>query len=968
MKHPFFQYLKKKTTHINLSLYALIIFCFTICISLVTFAQVPEENRFTKVVLGDKLDEPMEMTLLKDGRVLFVERKGALKQYSPETGEIKTLATIPVNTKYTNAKGVKREAEEGLMGLIHDPNFEQNHWIYMYYADTDVNQHVLARWELRGEELVASSKKVILNVPTQREECCHTGGGMVFDKSGNLYLTIGNNTSNSGTVGYANLDERKGWEYWDDQRGAGNTNSLTGKILRIKPEADATYSIPKGNLFETLPNNGDGLVKKEIYTMGHRNPWRPTIDSKTGYLYWGEVGPDASVDSEQGPRGYDEFNQARKASNFGWPYFIGDNKAYTDWDFETGKPRPDSKYDPTKPINDSPNNTGLKQLPPATKAFIYYPYGISEEFPLVGSSGRSATGGPVFRKTDFPNGKNVFPDYYEGKWLIVEFMRGWIMAVTMDEKGDYKSMERFMPNTDFGSAIDMDFAPDGDLYVLEYGSAWFRGNDNAKLVKVQYNGGNRMPKVVATADNLSGAVPMKVNLSSKGTIDPDGDKLTYLWEVKSKASKKVFKTENANVLFDKAGTYNVTLIVKDGKGEENSESLEIKVGNEPPAVAFNIKKGNKTFYFPNKPIDYEVSVSDKEDGNLTNGKIKPEQVAVSIDYMPIGYDKIEASQNHRGVDAVAFASMGERLMSKSDCKSCHIIDVKSVGPSLKDVANKYKGDTKAMDYLSKKIINGGGGVWGDHIMAAHPQISTAEANIMVDYILNISEPKTVKSMPTQGSYATKIPDGQKSNGTYIMRAAYKDKGTKVMKSLSTEDVVVLKNPTLNPELADKSKGTQLVITPGRSFSMVGDKSYLGYSNIDLTGISEIEITAQAQTRVGATGGVIELHLDSPTGTLVSTSDKIEPREMRMGPPPATPAAGTSATGTPAATTTAPAANGQATVPAATPPARPNMNNKLKVSVPQNVGQHDVYLVFRNEKAKDTQIVMAVSAIEFKASE
>uniref|UniRef100_UPI00375283DE PQQ-dependent sugar dehydrogenase n=1 Tax=Emticicia sp. TaxID=1930953 RepID=UPI00375283DE len=441
MKHLFFQHWKKKNKYKNLSPYIIFGLILLISLSQVTFAQAPEENRFTKVVLGDKLDEPLEMALLKDGRVLFIERKGALKQYNPTTGAIKTLATIPVNTKYTNAKGVKREAEEGLMGLIHDPNFEQNHWIYMYYADVEATKHVLARWELRGEELIANSKKIILEVPTQREECCHTGGGMVFDKAGNLYLTVGNNTSNSGTVGYANLDERKGWEYWDDQRGAGNTNSLTGKILRIKPETDATagaapYSIPKGNLYETLPNNGDGLVKKEIYTMGHRNPWRPTIDSKTGYLYWGEVGPDASVDSEQGPRGYDEFNQARSASNFGWPYFIGDNKIYTDWNFETGKPRPDSKYDPAKPINDSPNNTGLKQLPPAQKAFIYYPYGISEEFPLVGSSGRSATGGPVFHKSDFPIGKRIFPDYYEGKWLIVEFMRGWIMSVTMDEKGD----------------------------------------------------------------------------------------------------------------------------------------------------------------------------------------------------------------------------------------------------------------------------------------------------------------------------------------------------------------------------------------------------------------------------------------------------------------------------------------------------------------------------------------------------
>ncbi|MEA5405998.1 PQQ-dependent sugar dehydrogenase [Arcicella sp. DC2W] len=915
-----------------------------------SFAQnVPEENRFTKVVLADKLDEPMEMTLLKDGRVLFVERKGALKQFDPNTGAIKTLATIPVNTKYTNAKGQKREAEEGLMGLVHDPNFEKNHWIYMYYADPDKTQHVLARWELNGEELVESSKKVILEVPTQREECCHTGGGMVFDKSGNLFLTVGNNTSNSGSDGYANLDERKGWEYWDDQRGAGNTNSLTGKILRITPQPDASYTIPKGNLYETLPNNGDGLVKKEIYTMGHRNPWRPTIDSKTGYLYWGEVGPDASNDGEQGPRGYDEFNQAKKASNFGWPYFIGDNKVYTDWDFETKKARPNSKYDPANPINDSPNNTGLKQLPPAQKAFIWYPYGISEDFPLVGSSGRSATGGPVFRKADFPNGQRVFPSYYEGKWLITDFMRGWIMSVTMDDNGDFKSMERFMPSTDFGSAIDMDFAPDGDLYVLEYGSAWFRGNDNARLVKVEYNGGNRMPKVVASADNLTGAAPLKVNFSSKGTVDYDGDKLTYLWEIKSKAGKRVLRIENPSITFDKAGIYTVTLTVKDTKGEENSESLEVKVGNESPAVAFDIKKGNKTFYFPNKAIEYEVKVADKEDGDLKSGKIKPDQVAVSIDYLAIGYDKIEASQNHRGVDASAFASMGERMMNKSDCKSCHMIDKKSVGPSYQDVAQKYKGDPKALEYLSKKVIAGGGGVWGDHMMAAHPQISQAEANIIVEYILNINEPKTATSLPTNGSYLTKIPDGKKENGSYILRAAYKDKGTKVMKSLASEDLLVLRNAKLNPEIADKSKGTQLTITPGRSFSLVGNNAYLGYKNIDLKEISQVELTAQAQTRVGASGGFVELRLDSPTGTLLGKSEIIEPREVRMGPPPTT--------------TTAPA-NGQA----ATPPARPNPNTILKIAVPANAGQHDVYFVFKNDKAKDSQIVMSVSAIEFKSTE
>jgi len=353
----------------------------------------PEENRFVRSVLTQpgQLDEPMVMSFLKDGRILMVERKGGLKSFNPATSEVKTLATIPVNTKYTSKEGKVTEAEEGLMGLIAHPDFETNHWIYMYYADPSEPKHVLARWELHGDSLYADTKKIVLEVPTQRETCCHTGGGMVFDKEGNLYLTVGNNTGNpdNGTAGF---DERPGRESWDDQRAAGSTNDLRGKILRIHPEADGSYTIPEGNLFP----KGTDKTRPEIYTMGHRNPWRVSIDSKNGYIYWGEVGPDASRDSTIGPKGYDEFNQARKAGFFGWPYFIGNNIAYSLQDYATNTVG--TKADATHPVNNSPNNTGLTELPLPQSAFIWYPYSNSEEFPLVGSSGRSATGGPVFRK------------------------------------------------------------------------------------------------------------------------------------------------------------------------------------------------------------------------------------------------------------------------------------------------------------------------------------------------------------------------------------------------------------------------------------------------------------------------------------------------------------------------------------------------------------------------------------------
>ena len=231
----------------------------------------PDDNRFSKVVLTEGMDEPMEITFLPGNRVLFVERKGGVKIFDENTKEVTLVATIPVNTKYTNKEGRVREAEEGLMGVIAHPDYAQNNWIYMYYADPDEPKHVLARWELKGNELVESSKKIVLEVPTQREECCHTGGGMVFDEEGNLFLTVGNNTVNP-REGSSNLDERPGMESSDDQRAPGNTNDLRGKILRIHPEDDGSYTIPEGNLFP----QGTEKPRPEIYPMGHRNPWRPT--------------------------------------------------------------------------------------------------------------------------------------------------------------------------------------------------------------------------------------------------------------------------------------------------------------------------------------------------------------------------------------------------------------------------------------------------------------------------------------------------------------------------------------------------------------------------------------------------------------------------------------------------------------------------------------------------------------------
>ncbi|HEV7347321.1 ThuA domain-containing protein [Telluribacter sp.] len=884
--------------------------------------KLPEENRFAKVVLAEKLDEPMELTVLPDNRVLLVERRGAVKLFSPSTGKLNLISKIPVNTKVTDKEGKVGEDEGGLLGITKDPNFAQNHWIYLYYSPEGPEaKNIVARYELRGNELVLSSKKVVLEVATQREISGHAGGSLTFDAKGNLYISTGDNINPQQSNGYSPSDERPGREPFDAQMTSANTNDLRGKILRIHPEADGSYTIPEGNLFP----KGTPKTKAEIYTMGHRNPFRISVDSKTGYLYWGDIGPDAAQPKDdRGPAGQDEVGQARKAGNYGWPYFVGNNKAYHQYNFATAQSGP--LYDPAQPVNKSVNNTGLTQLPPAQKAFIWYPYAESKEFPEVAAGGRSAMAGPVYYRDQFSQAKRAFPDYYDGKLFIYEWMRGWMMAVTLDGDGNYASMERVMPSYKFSNPTDMEFGSDGDLYMLEYGSGWFTQNDDARLIRIEYNGGNRKPQVEMATSKRGGAVPFKTQLSSNGTKDFDGDSLTYVWTVtpQSGGTARTFKEANPTVTFDKPGIYKATLTVTDGKGGSSSRTLEIMAGNEEPVLTFESKTSNKTFFFPGQSFDYEVKVSDKEDGSLANGKIKPGEVAVTIDYLAEGYDLVTIAQGHRSADATAQAGKGLTLIEASDCKACHSMEKKSIGPAYMQVAQKYKGDATAAERLAKKVIAGGSGVWGEVAMSAHPQLSQADAEGMVKYILNLADPKqAAPTLPVKGSYTMDLPQGDKGEGRYVVRAAYKDKGSQGVPPITAEKVLVLRSAKVPAGKADK---TENVMKYGTVVIASVNNSSIGFSDIDLTGISHIRFTATApKSQLNTAGGIIEVRLGSPTGKLIGQTAFIAPADA--GPT--------------------------------------NMPPPLVAKLSEVTGRQDVYMVFKNDKAATGQALFVVIDVEFQ---
>ncbi len=826
-----------------------------------TTYRLPEENRFTKVVLESNLNEPLEMTILSDGKILFVERRGQLKLHDPELDTTKVIANIQVHTKF----------EDGLLGLALDPDYDNNHWIYLYYspAGDEPVQH-LSRFELNGEDLDMDSEIVMLKVPVQRDECCHTGGSIEFGPDGNLFLSTGDDTNPFKIQGYAPIDERRKKKPWDAQRSSGNTNDLRGKILRIHPEPDGTYTIPDGNLFP----KDDSLSKPEIYVMGCRNPYRISIDQKTGYLYWGDVGPDAGEEhKKRGPRGHDEINQARAAGFFGWPYFVGNNKAYRDYDFSTKKSG--DYFDPDKPINSSVNNTGRTELPPAQPAFIWYPYAESPEFPIVGEGGRNAMAGPVVHRENFAGLKNKFPDYFDKKMFIYDWIRDWILIVTMDENGDLANLDPFMPNTDFSNIMDFEFGPDGSLYGVEYGEKWFSRNQDATLFRIDYNGGNRPPVVKIAADKTVGAAPLTVNFSAEVT-DYDGDQVTYNWEFMEKGGTPVAE-ESPAFTFPAPGTYKATLTVTDTEGNQGVDQLEIRVGNDKPNLGIALE-GNQTFYFDKRKVTYDVTVDDSEDGSTKDGSISAEDVYLTIDYLDQGFDKTLIEQGHQENDGFSKFIVGKRLMEGSDCKACHQKEEKSIGPSYLQVAEKY--NENDLDYLADKIIKGGGGVWGEQAMAAHPQLSKEDAEQIATYILSINDEKnTGAGLPLAGDFTFNEHLKTPLKGTYFIKASYTDKGGSKIGPLSAGETLVLRSPDIPAKNFDGNSESMVVEIPGTKTEVVVffHESYIHFDNIDLTSVKSITLMAGKNDDV--VGGEIEVRADGPDGKLIGKAEVMENKPL-----------------------------------------------------------------------------------------
>lgn len=226
------------------------------------------------VPVVDGLDSPWALAFLPDGRWLVTERPGKLRIVGKDGKAGAPLAGLPA---------VDAGGQCGLLDVAVDPQFARNGLIYWTYAEAATggergNSTAVARARLAGDRL--EDVRTIFSQKPKIASRNHCGSRIVFDRSGHLWVGLGDR--------FSERDE------------AQNPANHLGKVIRIDRDGKA----PADNPFV-----GRAGAAPEIWSLGHRNIQGAAAHPATGELWL----------SEHGPQGGDEINVAEPGRNYGWP-------------------------------------------------------------------------------------------------------------------------------------------------------------------------------------------------------------------------------------------------------------------------------------------------------------------------------------------------------------------------------------------------------------------------------------------------------------------------------------------------------------------------------------------------------------------------------------------------------------------------------------------------------------------------
>ena len=373
-------------------------------------------------------------------------------------------------------------------------------------------------------------------------------------------------------------------------------------------------------------------TRPEIYAMGFRNPFRIEINSDNDDIYVADYSPDnRNANPLRGPAGHGKWLILREPGNYGWPYCATAELPYVDYDFATGQSG--ATFDCANPVNESPHNSGLRELPPVTQPDVWYSYSLSAVFPELTSDpagGIGPMGGPAYDFDPAKASPPAWPAYFDGVPLFYEWTRDYIKEFRLDAAGNLAEIrpaggafpgvsllgtlgpangdQRTLDN-----GMDLEFGPEGALYRLEYGDGFFGEIPGRAARPLRLHRAGRQPRASGRSrgqPDSAGCRALTVSFSSAGTSDPDGDQLSYEWylddndEVDSTAPNPTFT-------YRKDGVYQATLKVTDEHGRSASSYVRIIVGNQPPVVDLTTSPAPGQPFAFGQSVSFNVSVTDE---------------------------------------------------------------------------------------------------------------------------------------------------------------------------------------------------------------------------------------------------------------------------------------------------------------------------------------------------------------------
>jgi uncharacterized repeat protein (TIGR01451 family) len=570
---------------------------------------------FQESVVFSGLVNPTVVKFASDGRVFVAEKSGKIKVFDSLTD------TTPTTFADLSQK-VHDFWDRGLLGMVLDPAFPTNPYVYVLYAHDAAIGGTAPRWgdtcpsppgatadgcvisgrlsRLQAAGNVMTGSEQVLIEDWCQQYPSHSTGGLVFGRDGALYVSGGDGASfnfadygqdgsplnpcgdpptGSGTTLTPPTAEG-GALRSQDLRTSGDPVTLDGAILRVDPATGA--GLPD-NPYASSPSANE----RRIIAYGLRNPFRIAARPGTDEIWMGDVGWST----------WEELNRITDPNdsvveNFGWPCYEGSGRQ--------------GSYDGLN-LNICENlyaaGTGAVAAP-------FYTYRHSDSI-VAGEACSNGQGSSTVGLAFYDGGN--YPAAYHGALFFADYSRDclWVMPRGTNGLPDPTKRANFL--TPAANPVHLEIGPGGDLFYVDFSGGTIR--------RISYTAGNQPPTAVASGQPTSGSAPLTVAFSGAGSSDPEGGALSYAWDLDGDGAFDDATVVGPSWTYTSPGTFTVRLRVTDvGGATGDSAPITISAGNSAPTASIDTPSAGTTWKVGDL-ITFSGTGSDPEEGALAGSRL-----------------------------------------------------------------------------------------------------------------------------------------------------------------------------------------------------------------------------------------------------------------------------------------------------------------------------------------------------------